>query len=180
MKRNKTTHNFRNCIKIFPGIEKNLSESQNSMKKDQNNREKLKKLEENVIVFPKFSSFTTDSFKNRKENQGLMQVRSIFDDCSTLLNPRLKGKKHLLCELNKIIEKCDDGFLRSNSIKLGISKTQDEIITLRQQMGALHTRHENRKAFRMIYKGKEPTFSRANMKQLIQDMKIVYKRTMAM
>lgn len=174
MKRNKSTNDIKNRIKIFPCINKIKEETGNGKQGN-----KFVKNQGNVLKFNNFSVIDFAAF-NPPGLDMRLKARSIFDDCSTLLNPKPRGKTYLLSELNKIIDHCEDRFLKTQQIKASLDKTEQEMITLKHEVIKIRSRNENRQAFRMIYKGKEPTYSRANMKDLIQNMKILYKRTIAM
>ena len=133
----------------------------------------------NVVSLPKLSKIKTKLYSNDISSSQLINESSILWGNQTMLNPKVKDKKYMLGEIDKIIKECNSEPFNNEPINGDIKNTEEELKYVGLAVSKMNElAHKPKKIFRKVAK-QEIAYNRNSIKIMIRDMKKSFIRARA-
>jgi hypothetical protein len=167
---------LKNKIKIFPSVQPELHEAMAKKvlaPRVKNPLHTINKL--HVVSLPKLSRLSSSLYNESKSFNNVLQSPSIFSAGHSLIDPKIKDKRYMMGELEKIVNQCNDNSFKNSVITEQLNRTENEISEIVQRIAKMNEyQHIPKKRFQGAAGKKEAPMNRNSIRELIRNMKRMY------
>lgn len=167
---------LKNQIKIFPSVQPELHEAITKKAiapRVKNPLHSINKL--HVVSLPKLSRLSSSLYNESKSFNNFLQSPSIFSTKNSLIDPKIKDKRYMMGELEKIVNQCNDNSFKNSVIIKQLNRTENETSEIVQRIAKMNEyQHIPKKRFQCAAGKNEAPMNRNSIRELIRNMKRMY------